>query len=210
VRVKLVFAGGLAITAGAVIAMLGHSPTTVAATNGVPRSTVIGGTEASTGACQTGETLPRGTTALRLGMTVTIGPRVAVRALMGSHLIAYGVRGAGWNGGAVVVPITEVDRTYSNVTICFELSRLTGSISLIGAQTNPALAATDGSETLSGRMTIEDMRPGEDSWWSLAGAVIRHMGLGRTPSVPWIALPIAALMASAIALASWVTIRELR
>jgi hypothetical protein len=209
VAVKLVLAGGLAITAVAVGVTLSHSPLSVAATNGVPRASTIGETEVNTGACQADETLPAGTSAIRLGLAVTIGPQVLVKVLSGSRVIARGVRGTGWNGGALTVPLAKVDRTHSHVTVCFQLSRLTGRVSLLGMQTGVALAARDGGQTLPGRMAIEYLRPGQ-RWWSVAGSVIRHMGLGRAASGVWIVFPIAALTTAVIALASWLTIRELQ
>jgi hypothetical protein len=210
VRVKLVIAGGLAITAVGVIVMLFHSPATVAATNGVPRTTIIGETEVPTGACQGEETLPAGTSAIRFGLAVTIGPQVAVKVLSGSDVVAQGVHGTGWDGEAVTIPVTPTKRTYSNVIVCFQLSRLTGYVSMLGTPTSPPLAATDGYQALSGRMRIEYLRPGTASWWSLAGTVIQHMGLGRAAAGTWIVLPIAALASAVIALASWMAARELQ
>jgi hypothetical protein len=57
-------------------------------------------------------------------------------------------------------------------------------------------------------LTIEYLRRGSSSWWSLALAVARRMGLGRAWAGTWIVLLVAIMMGSAIAIASWLTTRE--
>jgi hypothetical protein len=208
-RVKVVLCAGLALSTIAAILTLSHAPSTVAATNGMPRTASLSRRASVTSGCQGNETLPRDTSAIRLGLAVIIGPRVTVRALTGSHLVTWGATGAGWDGSAGTVPVRQVHRALSHVTICFQLSLPTGNVTVIGAPTNPAVAAIADGETLRGRTRIEYLRPGSRSWWSLLAPVIQHMGLGRAWSGTWIVLPIAALIGSCIALASWLVVREL-
>jgi hypothetical protein len=208
--VKIVLSASLALSTIAAILTLSHAPSTIAGTNGVPRTASLSRKASITGGCQAGETLPRNTSAVRLGLAVVIGPRVTVTMLTGSHVITRGTEGTGWDGSAVTVAVRPVRRALSHVTICFRLSFLTGNVTVIGSPTNPAVAAVADGETLRGRMRIEYLRPGSRSWWSQIVGVIRHMGLGRAWSGSWIALAIASLGGACIALASWLVVRELR
>jgi hypothetical protein len=207
--VKIALVGGLAVTALAVTATLLHAPSIVAATNSIARTTRLVVADTGAGACQGNEAPPRGTSAIRLALSASFGPRVNVTALSGSRVIARGTQETGWVGGDVTVPIGPVRRAYSHVTVCFQITRLTGSVAVVGEKTPPAVAATAGGEALPGRLRIEYLRPGRP-WLSVIPAVLRHMGLGRAAAGAWIAVPIGALAAAAAALASWAVLRELR
>jgi hypothetical protein len=209
VRIKLVLAAGLALIALAVFVVLLHSPSTVAATNGIGPNTELVGTTSSIRVCQAGETVPASTVAIRLSIEATTGPRVSVKAVAASGVVTRGTRGSAWYGSAVTIPVRRVERTVARTTVCVGLGALTGYVALLGAPTRPGTAAVARGARLPGRIGISYLRAGGRSWWSLAGAVIRHMGLGRAPSGSWIVLPIAALAAAAIALASWLLVREL-
>ncbi len=208
-RIEVVLAAGLTLTAIAASATLLHAPSTVAATNGIPRTASLSRRASVTSACQADETLPANTSAIRLGLSAVIGPRVTVRALAGPRLVTAGAAGTGWYGSAVTVPVRRVRRAVAHVTVCFGLSLRTGDVSAIGAPTDPAVAAVGAGETLRGRIRIEYLHPGGGSWLSLLVPTIQHLGLGRAASGTWIALPIAALVGASIALASWLVLREL-
>jgi hypothetical protein len=210
VRIKVVLAAGLALVAIAVFLVLLHSPATVAASNGVAPATVLGTTTADAGACQSGEALPAHTSAIRLQIEATTGPRVAVEVFAGARPITRGTQGTAWYGSVVTVPVAPLGRAVAHTTVCFRLSDLTGLVALSGASSSPATAAVDNGKPLPGRLRIEYLRPSRESWWSRAGSVIAHMGLGRAASGSWIVLPIVLLGAGAIALASWTLVRELR
>jgi hypothetical protein len=208
-RIKAALAAGLTLIAIAAIATLSHAPSTVAATNGIPRTASLSRRVSVASGCQSDETLPRDTSAVRLGLAAVIGPRVTVKVLAGSHVITRGTAGTGWYGSAVTVPVRPVHGAFSHVTVCFGLSFKTGEVTVIGAPTSRAVAAVADGETLRGRMRVEYLHPGSRSWWSMAVSVIQHMGLGRAASGTWIVLPIAALVTASIALASWLVVREL-
>ncbi len=209
-RIKIALAAVLTLTAIAVFVVLLHSPTAVVATNGIDPTAVLGIAARDGSACQAGETLPAGITAIRLTLDAPIGPQVTVKALAGSRVITEGIQETAWYGSAVTVPVRPTRRAFSGVTVCYRLSFVGGYIALRGANTRPAVAMISNGRRLPGRIGISYLRPARESWWTQAGAVMRHMGLGRAASGRWIALPIAALMASAIAIASWVVVRELR
>jgi hypothetical protein len=206
---RVVLAAGLTLIAIAAVLALLHAPSTVAATNGVPRTAIVSREASVTSGCQGGETLPRDTSAVRLGLDAVIGPQVTVTALTGAHVITRGTAGTGWYGSAVTVPVRRVHGAFAHVTVCFGLSFETGDVMAVGSPTNSAVAAVADGETLDGRMRIEYLRRGDRSWWSEVVPTIEHMGLGRAASGTWVVLPIAALVAASIALASWLVVREL-
>ena len=209
-RIKIVLATGLSLTAIAVFIALLHSPSTVALTNGVQPSTLLVAATGDAGACQRGETLPARTSAIRLQIEATTGPRVSVEVLQDGRIVTQGTKGTAWYGSTVTIPVRSFDRTLTHTTVCLQLSALSGEVALYGATTKRTIAATANGRPLPGRLRIAYLRSAHQSWWSLAGSVIQHMGLGRPASGTWIVLPIAALAAAAIAVGSWILTRELQ
>jgi len=121
------------------------------------------------------------------------------------------VRGSGWTGGTVTVPVRPVvGRAVHNVTICFKLGPTREIVTIEGQLTKPAVAARGEGAALPGRMRIEYVRAGHSSWWSLALPTARRLGLGRAWAGSWVALLLATLMGAVVALCSWVLLRELR
>jgi hypothetical protein len=209
VRIKIVLAAGLALIAVAVFATLLHSPATVASTNGVQPSAMLMSARNDAEACQAREAIPAGTTAVRLQIVATTGPRVSVEVMQGGRVVTRGTKGTAWYGGVVTVPVREVSHAVAHATVCFALRDLSGQVEAFGTPTTAATAARANGKPLPGRVTISYLRPGPSSWWSLAGGVIRHMELGRAASGRWIGLLIAALAAAAIAVGAWTVTREL-
>jgi hypothetical protein len=210
-RVGVALAAGLALLAIAIGATLTRSPTTVAWTDSTPLRGPLAQTTHSELACQGGELLPRGTSAVRLSLFAIYGPRLTVRVLSGKRVLTSGVRDAGWTGEIVTVPVQPVRHRAAHVKLCFALGRTDEAISMVGAPASPTTAATaaDG-QRLPGRMRIEYMAPGPRSWWSLASWVARRMGLGRAAAGTWVVLLVMAAMTAVVAGASWLTVRELR
>ncbi len=210
-RVTLALGVGLALTAVAVAVTLSGSPTTLAGTNSVPFMGEVANTNGDASACQAGETLPAGTSAIRLSLEAVIAPSVSVQAVSGERVVARGVRGSGWTGGTVTVPVRPVvGRAVHNVTICFKLGPTREIVTIEGQLTKPAVAARGEGAALPGRMRIEYVRAGHSSWWSLALPTARRLGLGRAWAGSWVALLLATLMGAVVALCSWVLLRELR
>lgn len=211
VRTSIVLATGLTLIAAAVGVTLTRSPSTLAGSDSVSPASTLAAATSAIGACQSGETLPAGTTAIRLSLSAIIGARVSVTVLSGTHVIVHGTHGTGWSGGDVTVPVVRVPHTVSHVTTCFALSELNGKVSLIGEPTPPArAAATRTGEPLRGRFRTEYVRMGRTSWLSLASSVARHFSLGRSPSGLWIVLLAATAVLGVIVIASWLMVRELQ
>jgi hypothetical protein len=209
VRTALALAATL--TAIAVVLTLHGSPMSIAGTNGIPDAGEVAVTQRATSACQGGETVPAGTTAVRLTLAGEIGPRVTVTARSAGHTITRGVRGAGWTGAAVTVHVQRVALTARDAQLCFALARPLEVIELFGRHT-PGADALVGprGERLPGRLGVEYLRPGHATWLSLAPSIARRMGFGHAWGGAWIAFALAAAMASAAALMAWLALRAAR
>jgi hypothetical protein len=211
VRTSIVLAVGLVLIAVVIGVTLGRSPSTLAGTNGAQTENVLAIAEGAVGACQAGETLPAGTSAIRLSLVAIVGARVAVRVLSGSSPLTSGVTGAGWAGSEVTVAVRPLARTVRDVKVCFGFSDLNGEVEVRGEHTHPSVAAVTGSgQHLRGRIRVEYVRAGHASWLSLLSSIARHMSLGRAASGIWIVFFALALALSVVALTSWGIVRELR
>ncbi|HXC23770.1 MAG TPA: hypothetical protein VNU28_04225, partial [Solirubrobacteraceae bacterium] len=187
---------GVLLTAIAICLTLTRAPPIVARSDATPLQGFVAETSNGASVCQQGETLPRGTTAIRLSLYTLFGPRVAVQVFSGGRLLTSGVRGAGWTAEGPAVPVRPVDRTTPDVKVCVTFGQPLGLIDVDGSYVSPEQAMTSATgQTLAGRMRIEYLRPGNRSWWSSASSVARRMGLGRWPAGTWIALLAIALMA---------------
>ncbi len=210
--VKIALVAGLVAIAVALALVLSGSPQVVLATNGVAAPEALAAANAGTSACQAGERLPRGTTAIRLSLGAFTGPAVTVRALSGAAVVASGARGTGWDGQTVTVPVRRAARTIAPVRICFASSSVGGEkMELDGSPAPPAssMRARNG-EVLGARLRVEYLGSGHVSWWTLALSVARRMGLGRAWSGTWVVLLVATLMLLAVALCSRLILTELR
>ncbi len=196
---KITLGIGLLLGVAAVGVTLAQSPLTVTRVN-VADHAVLGIARRTLDVCQSNEALPAGTSAIRLRVEAFYGPRVAVEVLAGEQAVAHGERGSGWTGGAVTIPVSPLATARSGVDLCFALY-LGGEESclLVGQPMTGALAARSGDEPLPGRVGVEYLRSGRTSWWSLAPAVARRMGLGHALTGVWDAL-LALTLTSAVAL----------
>jgi hypothetical protein len=210
-RIRVALVCGLALTALALAVTLSHAPAVATVARSVPAEKKLVSAKEETGACQRGELLPRYTTAIRLGLFAVTTPEVAVRVLAGSRVITEGALASGWAGEGATVPLNRVfSRAMSPVTVCFEVKDLNGEVTMVGRFTPAAEATIGGERPLPGRISIEYLRPGHRSWWSLAVSVARRLGLGRADSGTGNALLVMALAATVLALSSWLVVRDLR
>ncbi len=160
--------------------------------------------------CQGGEVVPRGTTAIRVWLEAVIGPPLTLVARSGSRVLTSGLRDAGWSTGSVTIPVSPVSRASSDVTICVRIGHAREAVEVRGVESRPQNAAYEpGHEPSAGRVIVEYLRPGQDTWWSLARSVARRMGLAHAPSGVAVALLALALVAAMAATISWLVLREL-
>ena len=201
---------GLLLLAVALIVTLSGAPLVVAHDNATPANEPLVEARSGSGACQGGEVLPAGISAIRLTLVAAAGPRVNVTVFSGGRVIAAGATASGWTSGAVTVPVKPLAHAVSPARICFELGQSVEKVQLGGSRTAAAVAASDlAGKPLSGRFTIEYMHTGSSSWWSLAKTVARHIGLGHAPSGTWIVLLLLVAMGALVAGAAWLVLEEL-
>jgi hypothetical protein len=200
---------GLAIIAAILAVVLSESPPKVLAANSTKAEPVAASGNGGIAACQPYERLPPGTTAIRLALAAFLGPRVKVKILSGGHIVASGERGSAWSGHVVTVPLRDALHTTSAVTVCFATVPVRDELIVYGSRTRQAIAArTSHGGVLEGRIKLEYLGAGTTSWFSLATAVARHMGLGRAWSGIWIAFFVATLTLAATVLACVLLVRE--
>jgi hypothetical protein len=151
--------------------------------------------------CQPNEVVPADTAGVRL-LARADGPAGALRArVLGSAgAISSGRLAPGWRPGWVTVPVGEVRSSRAGLTVCL---RNEGAASvLLGGESPepPYVLSIDGMQQ-SGRIRIEYMRPGTDSWLGLLPALTHRFSLGRATIAAWFApLAVLALMLAVIAL----------
>lgn len=210
--VKIALVAGLALLVIAVGLALLHSPMSVAGTNRTPSNSEVSIASTTRGAsyCQAGETLPQRTSAIRISLGASIGPRVRVLVSSGGRPITSGEQGSAWTGAVVTIPVKPLPRTVSDVTVCVSFRLRHETLDLAGKPTPNTIAAHDGPRALAGRMWIQYLRPGTRSWASLVPSIMHHMGLGRATGGPGIVLLAFALFVAVAALASKLLVKELR
>jgi hypothetical protein len=202
--------GLLLLTAALALTLLG-SPIGVAASNKVPGTeALVASTNRSNSYCQAHETLPRATSAIRVWLDATAGPRVRLSVFAGGRAVAGGTRASNWIGSSVTVPVRPLPHTVHDTTVCISFQLHDETVIVQGNAAPARVAAREGHRALGGRIWIEYLRPGTRSWLSLATEVARRLGLGRSPAGTWVALVALALLAAALALTSRLVLRELR
>ncbi|HEY2768841.1 MAG TPA: hypothetical protein VGI76_11335 [Solirubrobacteraceae bacterium] len=202
---------GFALVAVALAIVLSGSPQVLTGTNGIePQGNVLATVPGGGSACQAGETLPEGSSAIRISLGATAGPRVAAAVRAGGRIVTHGVSAPGWLADVVTIPVAPLKHTVRDATVCFGFVGADERISFFGLPTPPQSAARSGAGVLPGRVAVEYIHAGHSSWWSLARSVARRMGLGRAWAGVWVALFVGALMAAAILAASLSLIRESR
>jgi hypothetical protein len=208
--VKVTLAVGLALLVVAIGVVLSRSPLVVAGTNSVPVQTEAEIKRGDTGSCQQAGTIPQGTSAIRLAVEARdVGPRVAVKVLSGSRVVAAGAREAGWTAAiTVTVPVPRVSHAVSDARICIAIGSIVEPFRVYGALAPPAAAARSALQGVN--LRIEYLRPGPSSWWSEISSTAYHMGLGRAAGGTWIVFLVVALVSAVAILAARVTLEALR
>jgi Predicted membrane protein (DUF2142) len=209
--VRLTFVVGIAILLAAVALTLCKAPPRVVRV-GASTSAIFDLTAGDLEACQTGEVLPAGVSAIRLSLVAGgYGARVHVRVYGGSQVLAEGRRSAGWIGNSVTVPVSPLRHVHRLVKLCFAIGPNSEPILLAGSSASQGdMTRSRAGEPLGvgGKLGVEYLAPGHGSWWSRALLTARHMGIGHALSGSWVTLLIAALMAGVGLLAIWLPLRE--
>lgn len=207
VKAALAIGGVLLIVA--IGAVLSRSPPVIAGTNSVPSFSPIGSSYGEVSSCQQVGTLPKDTSAIRVSLAAAIGPRLHVTVLSSSRVVTQGERPAGWGlESNVSIPVKKVTRTIPNAVVCTAIGRAIQPVSFFGLPIKPG--ATGNLALKDVKLRIEYLRPGPRSWWSLLSSISHRMGLGHAAGGRWLSFLVLATMIAVIALATRLTLREVR
>jgi hypothetical protein len=207
--IRIAIAVCLIVTAACVGVAVARKPLVVASTDGTPLPTEIGASSVPTTVCQPEETIPAGTTAIRVSLLSLLGPRLTLTARAGNQVITTGELGYGWTGAVIAIPVARVENTYRHATVCIAMAKRQQLVNLRGFTTKLAPAVTNGGQVLPGRMRFEYLRPDRSSWLGLALPTARTIGLtvgggGGIVFIPFL------LLAAITALSSSLLLRNLR
>jgi len=209
VRIRIAVAIGLALVAAAVGVSLARSPLVLAGSDGTPLPTEIGATSVPATICQGEETVPAGTSVMRVSLLSLLGPRIKLVARAGGQVVTTGEIGYGWTGSVVMIPVRRVVGAHPHTTICVTLAKRQQLVNMRGANTKFAPAVTEGSQVLPGRMRFDYLRKDDRTWLSLALPTARRIGLAIGGGAGIVAIPLALLLSIA-SLSSWLLVRDLR
>jgi hypothetical protein len=153
--------------------------------------------------CEPGELIPGDTGALRLQASAGAlpGPEVAFTVSDARGPLSSGVLKPGWRGGTVTIPLTRVRSTAPGTMICL-VNHGARPISLGGSVPDADFYVVLNGKPLNGRMRIEYMRPGSESWFSLLPTLAHRFSLAKADAVRhWAAVAAIVLMLLAIVVA---------
>jgi hypothetical protein len=201
---KLVLALGLlAIAAVAAVVLTRQGPRR-SGTNLTPNTGFVIPLGAGQRLCEGEELLPGDTGALQLSVDAhgLPGPQLAVAVSGPAGSIGQGSLRYGWRSGVVRIPITRVLQTTIDAVVC--LSNLgTTPVTLAGSTPDPNFSIDISGKTLNGRLRIEYMRPGRESWLELFPTIVHRMSLAKSNLVRhWAAGAAFVLMLLAVGIAS--------
>jgi hypothetical protein len=122
--------------------------------------------------------------------------------------VSTGALAPGWRTGVVTIPVSRVARTLQGATVC--LTNLgQRSIAFAGSVPDADFYVAIAGKPLSGRLRIEYMRPGRESWFSLLPTLAHRFSLAKADLVRhWAWGGVIVLMLFAVALAARTVIRE--
>ena len=154
--------------------------------------------------CEPGELLPGDTGALRLSATAdgSPGPPLGVSISGSDGPVSVGALAAGWRPGAILIPVRRVPDDLAGATVCVR-NRGSRAVSFGGSVPDSGFQIELAGEPLSGRLRIEYMRPGRESWLQLLPALAYRFSLGKSGLLRhWEAGAALALMLLAVGLAA--------
>jgi hypothetical protein len=159
--------------------------------------------------CQPGELVPDRTAGIRVDAKAPGGRSGALTAtvLLGRRTVASGRLASGWPNGLVTVPLSSTLGTIAGASVCL---RPEGSGAAFGGSVPEGsyVVLVDG-KTLGGHVRIEYMRPGRESWLSLAPTIAGRIAVGRSQLVRhWAAVGALLLMLLAVGVAAKTVLAE--
>jgi hypothetical protein len=154
--------------------------------------------------CEPGEIVPADTAALALTARAGggAGPTLAVDISDAARTVASGSLAAGWRTGAVRIPLRRaLARTVAGASVCL---RDVGArpVAFGGSLPDGSFTVLIDGRGLGGRLRIDYMRPGKQTWLALAPELARRLARVK-PSFarPWSAVAALVLLLVSVALA---------
>ncbi len=209
--VVIALAAGLTLTGIAIIAILAHSPLSVAGTNSVSGAEYFElEQDGKLSSCQPSGTIPRGTSAIRIGVEgLYFGPAVTIKVLKGSRVLREGHQvPGGVSAPTATVPVSSFAHPVDDARVCMAVGPAKERIRYYGVPNHSA--GPRANPLQQSTLHVEYMRPGGKSWWSQASSIAYHIGLGRAPSGTWVAFLALFLMLVVVAVVSRLTLEQLR
>jgi hypothetical protein len=195
--------GMLAIASAATVILLQRSPRRSGANLTSNRGFVIpvpGGQQL----CEPGELVPADTGAIKLTATPggVSGPALSVDITGAGGRVGAGRLGGGWRAGAIRIPVSRVTSTVGG-TVC--VSNLgSQQVDFGGSAPDSAYVIQIAGRPFDGRLRIEYLRPGRESWLQLVPALAHRFSLAKSDLLRHWAAPAAlVLVLLAMALALW-------
>ncbi|HEX3909328.1 MAG TPA: hypothetical protein VHW67_01335 [Solirubrobacteraceae bacterium] len=208
--VRLVVAIGLPAITIAAIAILAGSAPRRAGTNLTADTGYVLPLDPGRQLCEPAELVPGDTAALRLNISsgAPQGPRLDLTMSNADGPVGVGGLAAGWRSGVLSIPVSRVRTTKQAVMICL-VNRGTTRVAFGGSVPDSGFYVVIGGKPLSGRMRIEYMRPGSETWFSLLPTLVHRFSLAKADLVRhWAAGAVLVLMLIAIGLAARTIVRE--
>jgi hypothetical protein len=207
-QVAITMALGALLIAVVLIVTLARSPPVIISTNYTTVTRELAHFISHTTVCQPTERLPPSTAALRISLVSQVGPAVFLTVSHEGQVVARGHHDGGWASSTLTLPLEPPPERPLDVKICLTRDPGGTPVELTGQATSSARATTVDGRALPGRLRVEYLGRGHSSWLSQATHVARRLGLSHTPSGTWIALPVVALVLTAVGLGAWLLMRE--
>ncbi len=199
----LIVAFGLLAIALIALVVLLHSAPRRAGTNLTSDTGLVIHVPVGKSVCEPGEIVPEDTGALGLdaGAGGHPGPELDVTIGGPNGPLTSGRLAAGWQSGGIRIPLKRVSAAAPGETVCVT-NRGPSQVDFGGSV--PAGFAIDiAGKTLLGRLRVEYMRPGSETWLQFAPTLARRFSLAKSDLLRhWEVAAVLVLMLVAIGVAA--------
>jgi hypothetical protein len=209
VTLVVLLAGLAALLAAGTVGLLQRAPR-LAGTNLTADAGFAIALAAGQELCEPGELVPGDTGALKLDASTAAagGPRLSTTVGLPAGGFHVGGLAAGWHSGVVQIPLQHVPATLSGATVCIR-NQGPGSVAFGGSVPDSGFVIQLAGKPLGGRLRIEYMRPGSESWLQLLPTLSHRFSLAKSDVVRhWAAAAAIVLMLLALALSIRTLLRE--
>jgi hypothetical protein len=198
-----VVVGGLLAIAAAGAAILLQSAPRRAGTNWTVATGAVIPLAPGQQLCEPGELLPGDTGALQIGADTRGAPGPELQASIAGPsgaTLSTGTLPAGWRGGSARIPLARVVETTQNATVCLR-NRGPSAVAFAGSVPDASFVIQLAGRAMLGRLRIEYMRPGRETWFQFAPTLLHRVSLAKSDLVRhWAAVGALVLMLLAIVL----------